>query len=200
MFFLDLNYRQLISSSFALVCTFFFILQTHFQSMFSFHILLTCQVQGSHSWALALCHEREAFYRRLLWFKGNSKIRLEWCAMDVWLLLITEDGRQIEPEKLLRNVKIIAPTSNEMKMEMPVKSYIMPLNNAEKTIAPYLGLHPCSICSVIQDLHALSAGEQALWSACMCSKLKKTSHRKRNAEEVKERHNLEFPSNLESID
>lgn len=81
--------------------------------------------------------------------------------MDVRLLLITEDGRQIGPEKLPRNLKIIASASNEVKMVMSVKSYIMPLNNAEKTIALYLGLPICSVCWVIQDLHALPAGRQA---------------------------------------
>lgn len=76
-------------------------------------------------------------------------------------MLITEDGSQIGPEKLPRNLKIIASASNEMKMEMPVESYIMPLNNAEKTSALYLGLPTCIVCCVIQDLHALPVGKQA---------------------------------------
>ena len=76
-------------------------------------------------------------------------------------MLITDDGRQIGPEELPRNLKIIVSASNEVKMEIPIKSYIVTLNNAKKTIALYLWLPTCSVCCVIQDFHALPAREQA---------------------------------------
>ena len=38
----------------------------------------------------------------------------------------------METEKRLRNLKIIASASNEVKMEMTIKSYIITLNNARE--------------------------------------------------------------------
>lgn len=68
---LDLNYRRRHLQFLHLSVHFYSM--THFQPIFSFHIVLTCLVQGSLFWTSSLCQEREVLDRRLSGFNCGQR-------------------------------------------------------------------------------------------------------------------------------